>query len=95
MALRTHIVGGRKTFGPVQTQRNHCGWVERYLEARSQALSAKVARVLLEESNHDFAETQHGCTSWPMAPSKRRTRSAPRVSRLRSVIKSPRLAGIC
>ena len=44
-ALRTHSVGGRKTFSPVQTQRSHCGWVERYLEARSQALSAKVARV--------------------------------------------------
>src|SRR5207253_5688777 len=54
-ALRTHSVGGRKTFSPVQTQRSHCGWVERYLEVQSQALSAKVARVLLEESNHDFA----------------------------------------
>ena len=69
-ALRTHIVCGRKTFGPVQAQRNHCGWAERYLEARSQALSADVARVLLEESNHDFAETQHGVLAGRWPPSR-------------------------
>jgi len=42
-ALRTHSVGGRKTFSPVQTQRSHCGWVERYLEVQSQALSVRVS----------------------------------------------------
>ena len=56
LASRAHTVGGFETLGPPYTQRDHRGRVDRHPEARGQALSAKVARMLLEEPDHGFAE---------------------------------------
>src|SRR2546427_7045694 len=56
LASRAHTVGGFETLGPLQTQRDHRGRVDRHAEARGQALSAKVARMFLEELDHGFAE---------------------------------------
>jgi hypothetical protein len=66
MAARTHIVDGCKTVDPVQTERDHYGRGERRPHAQSEALSANVARMLLQESDHAFAKTQHGAPArWP------------------------------
>ena len=66
ITARTHIVGGCKTVGPVQTERDHCGGGERCPNARSKALRAKEAWMLLQESDHAFAKTQHGAPArWP------------------------------
>ena len=67
MAARTHIVCGCKTVGRVQTERDHCGRGERCPHAQSEALSANVAGMLLQESDHAFAKTQHGAPArWPL-----------------------------